>query len=313
MTIASRHQGGHEAVAETVAGEEHCCSNAFSVTASTATAVGSFGSRFGDNEALIAVQVLAKALASIEQKFPAHRDSSFYQYDWPGHLTAFAYELSNPTLDSFQPEFLIQIYTSTVTGPLIAPAVDGAIITKLWGMMPSTPSMVIVIVLLSIDISVLVLVFALRRNNFDGPRIPKSVGSLIPCVARSRIAPDFRGASRMMDSEQRDYLMQRSHKYTFGLSLCPVVIDAKRLNADPATWGKDSDIYHPERFWNILSSKLRYRFMQFGVGVASGRCLGKHLADTLFKLTLMAVLKQYSLHSGQGGPEIELRYMNQKE
>ncbi|KAF4154064.1 hypothetical protein CNMCM6069_000023 [Aspergillus lentulus] len=83
-----------------------------------------------------------RALPSIGQKFPAHRDSSFYQYDWPGLLTAFAYEPSNPTLDSFEPESLI--------------------------------------VLLSMHISVLVLGFALRRNNFDGPRFPKSVGSQIP-------------------------------------------------------------------------------------------------------------------------------------
>ncbi|GFF56671.1 conserved hypothetical protein [Aspergillus udagawae] len=95
---------------------------------------------------------------------------------------------------------------------------------------------------------------------------------------------------------------------------CPVVIDAKRLNADPATWGKDGDTYRPERFRDILPSKLRYGFMRFGVGAASGRCLGKHLADTVFKLTLMAVLERYSLHSGQDGPDIiELRYMNQKQ
>ncbi|KAL5362623.1 cytochrome P450 [Aspergillus floccosus] len=94
---------------------------------------------------------------------------------------------------------------------------------------------------------------------------------------------------------------------------CPVVIDAKRLNADPATWGKDSDTYRPERFRDITSSKLRYGFMRFGVGAASGRCLGKHLADTVFKLTLMAVLERYSLHSGQDEPEVELRYMNQEE
>ncbi|KAJ5121045.1 uncharacterized protein N7515_009006 [Penicillium bovifimosum] len=94
---------------------------------------------------------------------------------------------------------------------------------------------------------------------------------------------------------------------------CPVVIDAKRLNADPATWGKDSDTYRPERFRDITPSKLRYGFMRFGVGAASGRCLGKHLADTVFKLTLLAVLERYSLHSGQDEPEIEVRYMNQKE
>ncbi|KAJ5185543.1 hypothetical protein N7491_006590 [Penicillium cf. griseofulvum] len=89
---------------------------------------------------------------------------------------------------------------------------------------------------------------------------------------------------------------------------CPVVIDAKRLNTDPATWGKDGDTYRPERFRDIPPCKSRYYFMRFGIGAASGRCLGKHLADMLFKLTLMAVFERYSLHSLQGGPEIELRF-----
>ncbi|GIJ91177.1 hypothetical protein Asppvi_010142 [Aspergillus pseudoviridinutans] len=93
---------------------------------------------------------------------------------------------------------------------------------------------------------------------------------------------------------------------------CPVVIDAKRLNADPATWGKDGDTYRPERFRDIPPSKPRYGFMRFGVGAASGRCLGKHLADVLFKLTLMAVFVRYSLHSLQDGPEIEFRYVDVK-
>lgn len=90
------------------------------------------------------------------------------------------------------------------------------------------------------------------------------------------------------------------------------MIDAKRLNADPDTWGKDGDAYRPERFRDIPPLKLRYGFMRFGVGAASGRCLGKHLADTLFKLTLMAVLERHSLHSVQDGPEIELRYVDVK-
>ncbi|KAF7157615.1 hypothetical protein CNMCM5623_001989 [Aspergillus felis] len=180
-----------------------------------------------------------RALTSTGQKFPAYRDSSFYQYDWPGLLTAFAYEPLDPSLDSFQPELLIRavqstyrvifssyltlardIYFDRYRSPA-TPAVDGTIVAKFWDMSPSTPTMVIIIVLLSIDFSVLVLVFALRHNRFNGPRIPKSVGSLIPWVARSRIAPDFRGTSRMTDSEQRDYLVRKSHKYAFGLSLCP--------------------------------------------------------------------------------------------
>ncbi|KAL4903191.1 hypothetical protein BDW74DRAFT_169103 [Aspergillus multicolor] len=88
---------------------------------------------------------------------------------------------------------------------------------------------------------------------------------------------------------------------------CPVVIDAKRLNADPETWGKDGNQFRPERFRDIPAAKRRYGFMRFGVGAASGRCLGKHVADTLFKLTVMEVLQRYSLHSFNDGLEVEMR------
>ncbi|KAE8153454.1 cytochrome P450 [Aspergillus avenaceus] len=87
----------------------------------------------------------------------------------------------------------------------------------------------------------------------------------------------------------------------------PVVIDAKRLNGDPDSWGKDSDEFRPERFHELPISKTRCQFMRFGVGAASGRCLGKNVADLIFKLTLMTVLEQFSLHAVEDNPEIEFR------
>jgi len=39
--------------------------------------------------------------------------------------------------------------------------------------------------------------------------------------------------------------------------------------------------------------KCRYELMRFGVGGNSGRCMGKHFADAIFKLAAMAVLQRY--------------------
>ncbi|KAG6356929.1 hypothetical protein INS49_014804 [Diaporthe citri] len=74
-----------------------------------------------------------------------------------------------------------------------------------------------------------------------------------------------------------------------------VVIDARRLNTDPDSWGTDSGEFRPERFRQVPLSRCRYSYMRFGTGGASGRCLGKNVADIVFKLTVMEVLKRFSL------------------
>lgn len=79
-----------------------------------------------------------------------------------------------------------------------------------------------------------------------------------------------------------------------------VVIDARRLNADPDSWGADGGEFRPERFRQMPLSKCRYSYMRFGTGGASGRCLGKNVADIVFKLTVMEVLKRFSLSRPDG-------------
>lgn len=74
-----------------------------------------------------------------------------------------------------------------------------------------------------------------------------------------------------------------------------VVIDAGHLNSDPDTWGTDANVFNPDRFATMSQSKCRYSYMRFGVGGASGRCLGKNFADAIFKLTAVAVLEKYEL------------------
>jgi cytochrome P450 len=74
-----------------------------------------------------------------------------------------------------------------------------------------------------------------------------------------------------------------------------VVIDAARLNSDPETWGPDAAAFNPARFAQVSSAKSRYGFMRFGVGGASGRCLGRNIADFIFKLVAMEVVGRFEL------------------
>ncbi|KAJ5909077.1 cytochrome P450 [Penicillium taxi] len=74
-----------------------------------------------------------------------------------------------------------------------------------------------------------------------------------------------------------------------------VVIDTRRLNLEDVTWGPDGAEFRPERFSEMPKDKLRCGFMRFGAGAASGRCLGKYVADVVFKLTTMILVEQFSL------------------
>ncbi|KAF7596243.1 hypothetical protein BBP40_002776 [Aspergillus hancockii] len=81
----------------------------------------------------------------------------------------------------------------------------------------------------------------------------------------------------------------------------PVVIDTRRLNTEAVTWGANGADFEPDRFLKIPQDRLRCAFMRFGTGAASGRCLGKNVADILFKLATIAVIEKFTLHSLPGG------------
>ncbi len=85
-----------------------------------------------------------------------------------------------------------------------------------------------------------------------------------------------------------------------------VVIDTRRLNSEAVTWGEDGAAFRPERFAEVPRQKQRHGFMLFGVGAASGRCLGKNIADVVFKLTTIVVLDTFSLEAGEGNNEVRL-------
>ncbi|KAI5918393.1 cytochrome P450 [Camillea tinctor] len=65
-----------------------------------------------------------------------------------------------------------------------------------------------------------------------------------------------------------------------------VVIDARRVNSNTATWGSDCDEWDPDRFLRVNPKDLRSGFMRYDMGAAS---------DVIFKLTIMAILEEISL------------------
>lgn len=80
-----------------------------------------------------------------------------------------------------------------------------------------------------------------------------------------------------------------------------VIIDNRRLNEEAVTWGPDGDQFRPDRFLEVAPQALRCGFMRFGTGAASGRCLGKNVADVVFKLTTIAVVEEFRIEPLENG------------
>ncbi|OGM48068.1 hypothetical protein ABOM_002902 [Aspergillus bombycis] len=93
----------------------------------------------------------------------------------------------------------------------------------------------------------------------------------------------------------------------------PVVIDVRRLNTNALTWGPDGGQFRPERFASLSPNDYRYGFMRFGV--VSGKCLGKHMADTLMKVAMVTILEQYRIEEVEkniGVKEGDLAFIRRK-
>ena len=94
--------------------------------------------------------------------------------------------------------------------------VHGNILDSLWGFMPSTSLVVIIICLLAIDAIALMTVFTVRFRRYRGPRVPRSIGSLIPWVVQSRMLADLGETCEMSERERERYLLEKDCKYRVG-------------------------------------------------------------------------------------------------
>lgn len=86
-----------------------------------------------------------------------------------------------------------------------------------------------------------------------------------------------------------------------------VIIDNMRLNKSLGTWGADGDKFRPDRFLEVAPQSLRCGFMRYGAGAASGRCLGKNVADMVFKMTIIAVIEKFRLEALAKGEKLGVR------
>ena len=71
------------------------------------------------------------------------------------------------------------------------------------------------------------------------------------------------------------------------------VIDSHSLNLNSSFWGKDADVYRPERFLERNMTDLRYSYWTFGFGPR--QCLGKHIADLMLHALIVHVVDNYDL------------------
>jgi cytochrome P450 len=82
----------------------------------------------------------------------------------------------------------------------------------------------------------------------------------------------------------------------------PVVVDVHRLSTHPSVWGADSLVFRPERFKDMAPSQWRYGLIRFGI--ASGRCLGKNMADLILKMVAAGVVEKFELKKAESGVEL---------
>ncbi|KAJ5984899.1 hypothetical protein N7522_012095 [Penicillium canescens] len=94
--------------------------------------------------------------------------------------------------------------------------VNATVTAAVWGIPPSDTTIVIMIIILSFDFAVLIAVFWLRRKYYNGPPVPRSIGSLMPWIAHSRMLSDIRGTVNWSETEQRDHLDALGRRFRYG-------------------------------------------------------------------------------------------------
>ena len=159
-------------------------------------------------------------------------ETDLSQYDWPGLLM---HRLAN--LSSFNSTGDDVVDTSQLASDVFArvtsafmsikhdallnkngtkPQFEGTILQRSARMVPSLPAFIITFVLLALYIFTLILVMLFRRHRYSGPRMPISLGSLIPWIAQSKMLMDFEGTHHLSSDLQDEYLESLGKKYGFG-------------------------------------------------------------------------------------------------
>ncbi|RAL13899.1 DUF3433 domain-containing protein [Aspergillus homomorphus CBS 101889] len=177
-----------------------------------------------------------KIFAAIPQSFvgeePGRNGSYVSSYDWAGFLVARLYKQDQNHILPLQIQPLMEhskavyqwVYTTyfsvwrdmyllPLKEPL--PAANATVISNTWAMVPSVPSLAIALVLIALDTVMVLVVFGTRRGRFRSPRMPRSIGAIIPWIANSRMLGDFTNTYAMSSSQRREHSVRLNKRYGF--------------------------------------------------------------------------------------------------
>ncbi|PYH77592.1 hypothetical protein BO82DRAFT_386497 [Aspergillus uvarum CBS 121591] len=149
--------------------------------ANLSTALGLFNQNLGSFVHNISIH---PPLPYYLSSFPNHQTTQLYQTAQQTDATNTTQALTTAIQTLYQSTFATYL---TLNRDLIFPRgqvveIPGVATYTFWGFMPSSTTIVIIIVILSIDVIALVAVFACYFGRYNAPRIPKAIGSLIPWV-----------------------------------------------------------------------------------------------------------------------------------
>ncbi|EAW14266.1 DUF3433 domain-containing protein [Aspergillus clavatus NRRL 1] len=192
------------------------------------------------DNATVSLGQFNKVFAAIPQSYISNstynRESYVTSYDWAGFLVARLYKRRRPEFTTLNPHDLMrmsqivyqwvystyftlwrEIYLQPLQDPYSAP--NSTIIYNTWTMEPSVPSLAIALMIIALNTLVVLIVFSTRRGRFKGPRVPRSIGSVMPWVAHSRFLNDFRGTYFWTSIQRRIHLDRLDKRYGFRMFL----------------------------------------------------------------------------------------------
>ncbi|KAJ5179965.1 hypothetical protein N7492_003175 [Penicillium capsulatum] len=189
------------------------------------------------DNATVSLGQFNKVFAAIPESYVGNTSTlngtyNISSYDWAGFLVARLYQRDDPDFDSldvgrltdltqtvyqwvYSTYFSIwhDIYLEGLDGS--TPASNATVIRSTWTMIPSGPSLAIALIIIAFDTLVVLLVFGVRRGRFRGPRMPRSLGAIVPWVAHSRMLSDFKDTHHWSNVQRREHLSSLNKRYGF--------------------------------------------------------------------------------------------------
>ncbi|KAL6234345.1 hypothetical protein BDW75DRAFT_212512 [Aspergillus navahoensis] len=192
------------------------------------------------DNATISLGQFNKVFAAIPQSFYGSvantSSNNLSSYDWAGFLVALLYKRDVSPITRLDPDRLMalsqavyqwvystyfslwrEIYLLPLREPV--PAENATVIWSAWRMEPSVSSLVIAMAIIGLDTVVVLIVFGTRRGRFNGPRIPRSIGSVIPWIANSHMIHDFDGTYGWTNAQRQTHLERLKKRYAFRVFL----------------------------------------------------------------------------------------------